>query len=200
MRFCQTIFLFLLVLMPAEPLWAQKAGNGVRHEKWVFAYAVSQRAAAPAAKMEALADISMAEELQTLRSNRGLDIFFYQDGTFKIRDWFYGESSGLLQTFTSGTYRIKDEIPEIELVFNAENKPDAAYFMHPLISRDSRSNATLVKARIAILEQTDDGWLKAEITGTDARNRTYPIGQAMFTCESLSKPSVWRAVLQRIWR
>lgn len=201
MRFCRTIFLFLLVLVPITPVWAQKADTGVRHEKWVFAYAVSQRAAAPTAKMEALADISMAEELQTLRSNRGLDIFFYQDGTFQIRDWFYGESSGLLQSFYSGIYSEITEPRRLELVFDTEQRPQAPYFMHVLRDHRIDTLATpLARCHINIIEQLDENWLKANIVCYDDESLTYIMGQAMFTCEALPKPSKWRTLLQEIRR
>lgn len=196
MRFSLAL-LIMILLLPACAFSkttgiAENEAPAVRHEKWVFMYAVSQRAAAPMAKSEALADISIVVDREALRPNRGLEMFFYPDGTFKIRDWFYGESSGLLQSFNSGTYTMAAGKPELELVFTDDRKPQAAYFLKAMNPWPSdRNNIVLAKTQIVILESMDNNWLKAEIKGIDEKGKIYVLGQGLFTCESLAKQPGW---------
>lgn len=196
MRFSPAL-LIMMILLPVCVFSdtsgiAETEPAAVRHEKWVFMYAVSQRAAAPMAKSEALADLGIMVDRENLRPNRGMEMFFYPDGTFKIRDWFYGESTGLLQSFNSGTYTMPAGKPELELVFTDARKPQAAYFLSAMNPwPNDRDNTILVKAQIVILERMDDSWLKAEIKGIDEKGRTYVLGQGLFTCESLAKQPGW---------
>lgn len=191
-HFGRIILLLIILLLPATPVWAKTPESDARHEKWVFVYAVSQRAAAPVAKSEALADMSMAAEQEHWRPNRGLELFFYNDGTFKIRDWFYGESTGLLQSYYTGAYSEPPEPGRLELVFDTERRPQAPYFMHVL--RDNRIDTLanpLARCHINILDDQGDNWLKTNIVCYDDEGLTFIMGQAMFTKEALATPKAW---------
>lgn len=167
---------------PVEHVTINKA------EKWVFMYAVANRAAvALQARDELDAVADMEASLKSYKPSRGLDLFFYADGTFKIRDWFYGESSGLRQSFYTGVYTKTLDPLKMELVFDIEQRPLAPYFIHAL--RDNRIDELanpLANCTITVLDASEEeNWLKVNIVCHDDEGLTYIMGQAMFAREEL---------------
>ena len=190
-----SLILLPLLLLIAPCAWGQPNAGALpetallRHEKWVFMYAVSNRNMAQIAKSEAPApaaiEIAVADELVP---SQGLELFFYRDGSFKIKDWYYGQSSDLFQSFYIGTYHETANPHHLELIFDTEQRPIAPFFMHVL--RDSRIDTLanpLARCKLQIMQDLDDNWLKVNIVAYDDESLTYIIGQAMFTREELAE-------------
>ena len=193
MRLSLILLPLLLFIVPCA--WGQPNAGVLletallRHEKWVFMYAVSNRNMAQTAKSEVPAPAAMEMAVaDKLTPAQGFELFFYRDGSFKIRDWYHSQSSSLLQSFYIGTYRETLDPHQMELVFDPEQRPVAPFFIHAL--RPSRIDTManpLARCNLQIIQDLDDNWLEVNIVAYDDESLTYIIGQALFTCEELTE-------------
>ena len=92
------------------------------------------------------------EDWITNRKNNGnaegADYYFYSDGTFKIRNWFYGESIGFRALYITGQYCYNPTINEFKLTSTEPKLKEDILLKHPL--------HTYLTIFLKIIDKTDN--------------------------------------------